>query len=331
VSASFPPLSPLTLAGTNVKAQRIHIGTCANAISFGSVTSGIVYESVTAGTWTNPGSAVLGQRDPIYLRGFTAWGPNTFLSAGYGQIFMDYFTSNTQGAIHFMGNMPSARNTAFVTNSWANVQGTGYLGDGTLSMDTVGDYTIIEMPYFVKGHTSFQNVGPTLNGTSTGNFTYQYQLDTGSGYGGTWKTVSGANLSAETISAAGFRLKLKITVATASASSAIGNVIILTNTTVAAQAANPYPLDTVTLAFTNLIAGSEVRVYAGTDPVTATEIGGTESSGTTFSFSHSSGGTAGVIAIFAMGYQPIYLPYTFKSTDDSILIQQVVDRNYVNP
>jgi hypothetical protein len=188
------------------------------------------------------------------------------------------------------------------------------------------------MPYIVKGHTGFQNVAATLTGSNTANFSYQYQIDTGSGYGGTWKTVSGANLSAETVSAAGFRMKIKVTVTTANTSNAIGNVSILTTTTVSAQTANPYPLDTNTLTFTGLQAGSEVRCYTGSNPATAVEIGGVESSGTSFSFTHSSGGTVGYIRIFALGYQPYnYDPYTYAAADTTLLVQQVVDRNYVNP
>jgi hypothetical protein len=246
-------------------------------------------------------------------------------------VFMDHYTSDTQGALEFFFNPPGTLTSSYVTNSFS-AGGSGYMGDGSISLDAVGEYSIIEMPYIVKGHTGFQNVAATLTGSNTANFSYQYQIDTGSGYGGTWKTVSGANLSAETVSAAGFRMKIKVTVTTANTSNAIGNVSILTTTTVSAQTANPYPLDTNTLTFTGLQAGSEVRCYTGSNPATAVEIGGVESSGTSFSFTHSSGGTVGYIRIFALGYQPYnYDPYTYAAADTTLLVQQVVDRNYVNP
>lgn len=88
---------------------------------------------------------------------------------------------------------------------------------------------------------------------------------------------------------------------------------------------------TATLTFTGLRSGSEVRCYVGADPTSATEIGGVESSGTTFAFSHSSGGLSGYIVIHSLGYNSINLPITYSGSDQSIPIQQQLDRNYTNP
>lgn len=82
------------------------------------------------------------------------------------------------------------------------------------------------------------------------------------------------------------------------------------------------------LSFTGLKADSEVRAYVGTDPATATEIGGIENSGTSFSFSQSQAGNDGYVHIIHVEYQPIFLPLTYSSQDVSIPIQQVVDRQY---
>lgn len=82
-----------------------------------------------------------------------------------------------------------------------------------------------------------------------------------------------------------------------------------------------------------LKAGSEVRFYVGTDPGTAVEaFTGVESSGTSETFNHTeSGGTLGYYVIFAIGYRDIYVDYTYQSTDQTINVQQVVDRVYENP
>ncbi len=253
-----------------------------------------------------------------------------------GLMWTDNFTSDTTGEIVFHANLPTADQAGLWSLTTTNTKGVGYDGAGQLRMHTNGDEFIVEMPNFVIGHTGFSAaIAPTPTGFSSGSFAnYFYQIDKGAGWNGTWISATSANMSAETgISAStGFKLKLRVVGnATITTSGALQLFKFNTVSTLAAQVANLYPLDTVALGFTGLIAGSEVRVYAGTNPATAVEIGGTDSSGTTFSFSHSSAGVAGVIAIFAMGYQPIYLPYTFKSTDDSILIQQVIDRNYVNP
>lgn len=85
------------------------------------------------------------------------------------------------------------------------------------------------------------------------------------------------------------------------------------------------------LTLTGLISGSEVRAYVGTDPATATEIAGVESSTTSFSFTHSRGGQNGYIIIASLNYQNIKLDFTYSTTDQSIPIQQIKDRNYENP
>lgn len=85
------------------------------------------------------------------------------------------------------------------------------------------------------------------------------------------------------------------------------------------------------VTLTNLKAGSEVRAYVGTDPATATELDGVESSGTSFTFSQSVAGQAGYIVIFATGYKDIFLSLTYSGSNQEIPIQQIVDRVYSNP
>ena len=247
--------------------------------------------------------------------------------------FFDSFSSDTAGSVYWFAGIPTETSSGYLTQSIAPSQGSGFINSsGSISLDTQGDYIIFESPYWIKGHTAFANLSPNYTGTWTG-ISAQYDLDTGSGFSGTWKTLNAANLKTETISPSGFKMRLKFTQSgTGNTGSALQTVKIDTVSTLAAQTGNMFPLDTNTLSFTGLATGSEVRCYVGTDPATATEIGGVESTGgSTFSFQHSSGGSDGYIMILAMGYQPIRIPYTYKSSDDSILIQPVIDRNYNNP
>jgi len=85
------------------------------------------------------------------------------------------------------------------------------------------------------------------------------------------------------------------------------------------------------ITLTGLQSNSEVRFYNGTDPASATEVGGVENSGTSFTFSHTIAGQSGFYVIFATGYRDIYVDYTYKSTNDTIAVKQVVDRVYENP
>jgi len=80
-----------------------------------------------------------------------------------------------------------------------------------------------------------------------------------------------------------------------------------------------------------LKVNSEVRFYSGTDPSTSTEVAGVENSGTSFSFSQSVAGQSGYYVIFSIGYRDVYVPYTYKSVDEVIPVQQVIDRVYENP
>jgi hypothetical protein len=75
-------------------------------------------------------------------------------------------------------------------------------------------------------------------------------------------------------------------------------------------------------------ADSEVRAYLGTNPTTSTEIGGVESSGTSFTFSQSVAGQSGYIQIFHVDWQPVYLPVVYSGSDTTIPIQQITDRQY---
>lgn len=82
------------------------------------------------------------------------------------------------------------------------------------------------------------------------------------------------------------------------------------------------------VTLTGLKIDSEVRAYLGTNPATSTEISGTESSGTSFTFSQSVGGQQGYIQIFHVEYQPVFLPITYGTLDVEIPIQQNTDRQY---
>lgn len=130
-------------------------------------------------------------------------------------------------------------------------------------------------------------------------------------------------------SALGVKMKWRIKNSTASAT-AITSLYIQTESSTTDRA-NQYPLDLVDLTLTGLVAGSEVRVYTGSPGGGAVEIGGIENSDTSFTISHSSGGVAGYIIIHSLGYVPLKIELTYSSSDQSIPIQQQIDRVYENP
>jgi hypothetical protein len=189
-------------------------------------------------------------------------------------IFYDIFKSDTTGGVGLVFNDRGQKHLADVTIDSGNPQ---WNGIGDLLMPSTSDQVTFEFPYWIKGHTGFQNVLPHLLGvnagtlgSSWGNFDLEYALDTGSGYG-SFKAATGANLSGESISPTGFRIKIRIKVNTANSGNLVRGLQIHTTTTLSDQASNLYPLETVTVAVTvrdavtkSVIQGA--RVYLETDP-----------------------------------------------------------------
>ena len=321
----------MSAGSTYIKLQRLYVGNIrgANPIVYSADASSAnnIIENVMCTNFTK--SQYVTAKENTF-KGLSGAADDT-AGSYVGTHFADFFISDTTGSLVWYGNTPSLSTTGenYIVSPDSSSKYISAASQVLLNSNT--DYVYSEMTYFVKGHTSFRNSAPVITGTNTNLVTYEYQLDTGSGWNGTWKTLNTSNLTAESISPTGFKMKFRFTKSSAGTAQ-ITSVQVLTNTTAQAQADNLYTLDTATLGFTGLIPGSEVRVYVGTDPATSVEIGGTEATGgSTFSISQSVAGQNGYIVILAMGYQPIYLPYTFKSVDDSILIQPVIDRNYNNP
>jgi hypothetical protein len=86
------------------------------------------------------------------------------------------------------------------------------------------------------------------------------------------------------------------------------------------------------LTFTGLVVGTEVRLYQGTNPQTATDVAGIENvTDSTYTIIHGAGGVNGYARIFSIGYDDIFLNLTpIPAEDTSIPIQQRVDRWYKN-
>jgi hypothetical protein len=189
----------------------------------------------------------------------------------YGTHFWDAFTSDTAGRVILSMNEPTAETTSLVSY----VTGTPkFTSAGQLTMQTANDEVIIEQSYFVKGCTALTNTAPIITGTNVtyssgarwGNHDIYYQIDTGSGYSGTWKDLTAVNLSGESINAStGFKIKYRIVTATSATNNAITYIRITTDSTLASQTDNLYPLDTVTISVDDVVAGSSVKISKTSD------------------------------------------------------------------
>lgn len=106
----------------------------------------------------------------------------------YGTHFFDMFESDTLGRIVFAMNEPTSFNEDFVTLNLTGSNG-GFTSSGQVSMPNIGDELIIEMPYFALGHTGFDSLSPLFTGTNAANFSYEYDIDDGSGFSNTFSNL----------------------------------------------------------------------------------------------------------------------------------------------
>lgn len=176
----------------------------------------------------------------------------------YGTHFWDAFTGDTAGRVIYQANEPTAETAAYYTA----VAGTPkFTSAGGLVLAALNDEVIVEQDYFVKGCTGLPSTTPVVTGTNVtyvsgpdwGNHDIYFQIDTGSGWSGSWLDLTGANLNSFNASispSTGFKLKYRIVCDTASTTNLISYIRIATTSTLAAQTDNLYPLDTVPVTIT---------------------------------------------------------------------------------
>jgi hypothetical protein len=77
------------------------------------------------------------------------------------------------------------------TNSQVTLTGTAnFTSAGSISMPAINDSVEFTTPYFIKGHSRFPIDEFVYTGGTNTNFQSYYQLDTGSGFSGTWKNLA---------------------------------------------------------------------------------------------------------------------------------------------
>jgi len=185
-------------------------------------------------------------------KGVACNGTLTYGSTTDSNLF-EIYTSSTQGAIGILGGLWTTLSNGIITSV-----GNTYSVGGNIYMNNIfgtASLTII-WPHTIMGITGFQNVAPTIVGTTTTSFTYQYAIDTGSGFG-VLKTLSASSLSSETVSASvGFRFKLYITSNDNDTSKNITSIKIPTfiDQTVV------YPTSLVSVILNNVVAGSTYAI-----------------------------------------------------------------------
>lgn len=177
---------------------------------------------------------------------------NPDIAAGYGQgpisglqgtHFMDFKTGATAGKLNIIFSPKTDYYNS--ANAYTVVSGTPIFDlIGGVYLPAAGDEVIWEWQYDIMGHTGFANSTPTKTAISGTVPTVYYAIDKldGNGYGA-FKEATGANLSGETVSATGFRMKIKFK--NESSPSADRNIKVFsieTTTTNTDWEGNPQPL-----------------------------------------------------------------------------------------
>jgi hypothetical protein len=241
----------------------------------------------------------------------------------YGAHWSSRFIGKNRNELMLSMNEP----TVETAGQFSMVSGTAkYNSSGGILMGTIGNQGIWETPHYVKGYTAFENIAPTMSGGTIGQYTLEYALDTGSGYGA-WKTLSAANLITESISPTGFKMKMRITT-TATNTTAITFVRVYMQSSWSAMATNLYPLDTITLTLTGLVAGSDIVILqAGTE----TELANVDANpASSYNFVYEVPQAVDIM-VYKRGYIPFGIRnYALSSTNSSLPIAQVADRNYLS-
>ena len=247
-----------------------------------------------------------------------------------GSHFMDNFDSTTTGAFNIF--MHEKTTTEPSASSYTITAGSPkFTSSGYLVMKSASDEIVYETPYYIIGHTAFQNVAPTIGGTSTSNFDFYYDIDVndGSGFSGSYSALTGANLSAETLDATlGFKLRVKINVNTYVAGSAISYIQLPTSSTTTTQAYT-YALSGYDLSFTGLATGTKIAVLTK-DTETLVELLTEDGTGTaTYTYQYADIGTQLDFAILAAGYKYQKISgYALPDLSAEIPISQSVDYAY---
>lgn len=242
-------------------------------------------------------------------------------NAVYGSIWNDCFTSTTAGRLVLLMNEPTSAEAAQVTLE----NGAAYTATGGLSMPVIGMRATFEMPYAMLGHTGFQNAVAVMGGGTIGNYTLEFQANTGSGFGA-WTALTGANLAAVgAFPSTGVKLRVRITTSTTN-STAITSLYMLTTSTTTAQETQLYPLDTNTITFTGLPTGTDVVVLtAGTDTILDQR---DENPTSSYAFTYSGAQTVDV-GFIKPGFVPFYIRgLSLTTADSSIPVALTADRNY---
>jgi hypothetical protein len=314
-------------AASDVKVQRVYCANTRTGVMTGDNSSTRVTEENVFGDYADAA-------DVAQVLNYTRKGRGgtlavTAQTAIYGTHWYDCHISTTTGRIGLMMNEATS-----LTSSQITLTGNAaFTSTGGLYMPVIGMTAMFEIPYYLIGHTAFQNSPAIMAGGTSTNYTYGFQIDKNDGAG--WSTLTSGSTTTTLATALnaltginallGFKLRIKITT-TATNTTAITSFYLLTNSTTTTQDYQ-YPLEVTSITFTDLQIGTDIVILtAGTSTILnqADQI-----PGTTYTYTYEGSPTVD-IGFIKTGYIPKYvrnLPLTLVNS--SIPVSMTPDRNYL--
>ena len=251
----------------NVRGQRCFMDSC-RSVPFTTINSDkyVTMEQVQAGIYLDFGHTISSFADACLnstIKGGKEINNTIGQASVYGTHFRDFFIGNTVGRILLAFNEPT-QDTAIY---YSKISGSPRFNSlGGLLMPTIGDKCSFETPYFIKGHTGFQNLAPVMSGGTITNYNITFQYDIGGGYLSE-RALNSTNLNLITIDPTiGIKLKIFITTTIAN-STAITYLRIDTKSSYSAQNTDLYYLDVakIFLDFEDSYANLRLQIVATDD------------------------------------------------------------------
>ena len=181
-------------------------------------------------------------------------------------MFLDVLTSATTLSLYINTGTAKYIDSVRDANAYTEDSGGPFIRNPGIIMPTAGNQITWTWSYPILGLTSFANTAPVISGTNTGNFTFTYDLDKGTGFSGTYKSLTAANLSAETgLSPTGVRIRVRALVNTSNASNSLTRIQIYANTTATDCANNPYPYNNPLVTITGGLSNSIYSIFRLSD------------------------------------------------------------------
>jgi hypothetical protein len=124
-------------------------------------------------------------------------------SGNAGSHWDDAYNSTTTGRVTIMANEPTLASAAQCVATLGI--GSGFNGSGSMIISRLTDEVVWTTPLRMYGHTAFAG-GCAVTGTDCQNLIFEYKIDTGSGFGGSWaflansvRRASGGTIATNTV------------------------------------------------------------------------------------------------------------------------------------